>query len=160
MVCNITLKSFVGLCTMLHFHYYDMLLLTSLLLWSCLVYYIYVFHEVIFPFYSILHILDYVYLSSFWWSQKGGEGYVFVCWKFQDMKKSWIAKERGRYILSWLDQIFKRFCHHQKGGDCRSVFRLDTVAGLFWWLQSPMAKRRKELKMIKLKQDQVKIVIA
>ena len=90
-------------------------------------------------------------------------GYVlgmFVCWKFQDMKKSWIAKERGRYILSWLDQIFKRFCHHKKGGDWRSVFRLDTVAGLFWWLQSPMAKRRKELKMIKLKQDQVKIVIA
>ena len=133
----------------LHFNCYDMLLFTSLLLWSCLVCLLYVFfHEDIFPLYIILHILDYVYLSSFWWSQKGGQGYVFVE-NFRIWRSHGLQKKGGDILFHGWTKFSRDFVTSKKGRlkKCLPPWHRGRVVLM---ITKFSRKRRKDLKMKKL----------
>ena len=142
MVCKFILKSFVGLCTMLHFHCYDMLLFTSLLLWSCLVISFMTFMKIYFP--LILSCISWIMFTFLLFDEvkKGEKGMCFVE-NFRIWRSHGLQKKGGDILFHGWIKFSKRFCHHQKRGDWRSVFHLDTVAGLFWWLQSPAEKEER-----------------
>ena len=120
-----------------------------LVLWVVIVVILSFSHDLM-KYLSLLHIIVYICLGiflPFFFLMKSKRGRMVWCVlkKFQDYCEE-VTNFKGKResYYSWLDQIFKWFCHNKKGRRLKKYF-LDLLALGFWWLQI-QSKRKKELK--------------